>query len=510
MKLKEMLKEVFSEWYANGSDEEKAYKRANESFHNLLAKYYRDEKKHRDLFKGNNESEEYNFTEAHIQLLKFIKKIDLHNPVERTNKSLEKQSLKKFKEAANEVEKEINSSEYPDITDILKSSLRTKEFLSLYSIYDLVVKIVQLFQYACESYYADFTIYEQVNKYLDTLLYTYAGTKICGEMMQEEYKKVHDILVHNAHEYNGKLEFKPISIYNGFNSYIGKLFDTVINDEHDSLAIDIEGIQNFKYDYRYEFKNISHLKDFLNAYYEYSDKSDYFREKFFSAMKVPFSKIAECVITLVSEKINILEVHDETSDLTISKDYSLIFFDSVNEVSKYLSNISEDNKDEIEKLITELMLIQTKLIFNFAMSYGNGDLLRFILRTKGVVDNLILQHQDCFKTLELDVYICIFWDFIFNNIIYKNNEKIIIPFQISYKNFPMTLNMLSDFKRYTGLPNEKIVDKIIKALQNTEEQINTDLKCDDELFTKIDNAIGIYLSNLFETSQVNGNKTENK
>lgn len=74
----------------------------------------------------------------------------------------------------------------------------------------------------------------------------------------------------------------------------------------------------------------------------------------------------------------------------------------------------------------------------------------------------------------------------------------------------MTLNMLSDFKRYTGLPNEKIVDKIIKALQNTEEQINTDLKCDDELFTKIDNAIGIYLSNLFETSQVSGNKTENK
>lgn len=82
--------------------------------------------------------------------------------------------------------------------------------------------------------------------------------------------------------------------------------------------------------------------------------------------------------------------------------------------------------------------------------------------------------------------------------------------KISYKNFPIDLNELFTFKSVTGLSNEEIVDKIINALQNTENQIETDLKCDDELFAKIDNAVGIYLSNLFEKSQVTDPKKKHK
>ncbi len=495
--------------YANGSDEEKAYKRANESFHNLLAKYDRDEKKHRYLFKGNNESEEYNFTEAHIQLLKFIKKIDLHNPVERTNKSLEKQSLKKFKEAANEVEKEINSPKYPDITDILKSSLRTKEFLSLYSIYDLVVKIVQLFQYACESYYADFTIYEQVNKYLDTLLYTYAGTKICGEMMQEEYKKVHDILVHNAHEYNGKLEFKSISIYNGFNSYTGKLFDTVINDEHDSLAIDIEGIQNFKYDYRYEFKDLESLRNFLETYFSYCQKSIEFHD--IIKNDEIYLDIVSIVYSILLGEFNFMDISVDGMNSNI-KFLGQSIYKAYEKIKKNLLETNEISK-ELKEKCSLIIDLQEKFQDDFCFTYGNGDMLR-LWNYLGYVKTQFKDTRNHKHELAFDITEAIFYDFIIGNMTYidQNEHRVELPIsmQISYKNFPMTLNMLSDFKRYTGLPNEKIVDKIIKALQNTEEQINTDLKCDDELFTKIDNAIGIYLSNLFETSQVNGNKTENK
>lgn len=508
-----MLKDVFSACYANKKDEKNAYKSANENFHKLLSKYGLDDENHRNLFKDNNGWNEYNFNEKHIQLLKFIKEIDSVNPIDRDNVSSEKQSLEKFKKAANAIETIINSSEYPDISNVLQASLRTKEFLSLYHICDLVVKVVQLFQYACESEYVDFTIYDQVNKYLDTLLYTYVGNQNYKSMMLNEYNKISNIKLLIAQEYDGKLEFEPISIYNGFNSYINKIFDTVTKNKRDSLSIKIEDNQNFKYDFRYEFKNIEHIKEFLNIYYEYRSKSDNFREKNFSIMKTSYSKIAECFITLISQKIKILEYSDEKSMNIINSDYVIMGMNALDAVSEDLLDIDVDSNEEFLESLVELINIQNKLICKFAMNYTNGDLLLFFNFTQNLVKSLILEYQKYFEELIIDVYKFIFFDFSLNNVIYYENEIVvekIVPVKISYKNFPIDLNELFTFKSVTGLSNEEIVDKIINALQNTENQIETDLKCDDELFAKIDNAVGIYLSNLFEKSQVTDPKKKHK
>ncbi|MCM1062512.1 MAG: hypothetical protein NC452_19855 [Eubacterium sp.] len=509
MELKEMLREVFSEWYENGSDEKKAYKRANENFHKLLKDYELDDEKSLKRFKSNNGLGDYNFSEKHVQLLKFIKELDKKNPIYRKNTPDEKLSLKNFYIAAKKVEEIIEEDKYPEITDVLEDSLRTREFLSLYSIRDLVVKVVQLFQYACESEYADFTIYDQVNKYLDTLLYTYAGTENYNDMRQNEYKKNPNIKVIKAQVYNGKMETEPISTFNGFNSYVKSIFDTVTENKCDSKAKKIEDFQNLKYDCRYEFKNIMQVKEFLNIFYEYCSKSNFFREKYFPMMKTSYSKIANFVIALVSESFEIIDYSEKNSEIKLTEKCSTMFLKALDTISKDLLNINDDNEEFLTS-IKELVIAQNKLEYNFVMTCGNGDLLRFFLRNKGVIENLIFNHQNGDNIFALNVYYCIFLDFVLYNIIYEENGEIIekiYPTQISYKNFPITLNSLLNFKKVTDLSNEAIVDKIINSLQATEKQIN--LKSDSNLFSNVDNAVGIYLSELFEKENKN-NKSKKK
>lgn len=171
MKLEEMLKEVFGECYANESDEDRAYKRADKCFRNLLKKYELNYEKYLDMFKQDSEYNEYNFTEEHIQLLKFINEIYCVTPNDRKNPSSEKLTLDNLNTVATTVEKIINDEKYPAINNKLKTTLRTPEFLSLHSLHDLVKKITLLFQYVCSNSYSDFNVYNQSRIYLAIQLF---------------------------------------------------------------------------------------------------------------------------------------------------------------------------------------------------------------------------------------------------------------------------------------------------------------------------------------------------
>ncbi|MCM1330684.1 MAG: hypothetical protein NC253_14765 [Ruminococcus sp.] len=509
MNLDEMLREVFSECYENVSDEKKAYKRANENFHKLLKDYELDNEKSLKRFKSNNGWGDYNFREKHVQLLKFIKELDKKNPIYRKNVPDEMLFLENFYIAAKKVEEIIEEDKYPEITDVLEDSLRTREFLSLYSIRDLVVKVVQLFQYACESEYTDFTIYNQVNKYLDTLLYTYAGTENFKSIMKTEQGEIPNIRFIYAQEYDGKLEFKPISTYNGFNSYIKTIFETVTNSKCDSISINIVGDNKFKFDYIYEFKDIEQLTDFLNIYYEYYCQSDCFREKFFPTLKNSFFKIADCVITLKPNQFKILKGTDEDFKPIFDENYVNMFSETLDEVSEDLHNISNDNDGEFTELMNKLVDIQDILMCYYSMTFGNGKLIRFFWYLKNLLETLISNHEECFEKLVLNVCYCIFRDFILYNVICEENGEIkekTIPFQISYKNYPLNLSDFSDLRRAKGLSKEEFVGTIIRIMQDTEKQVENDLKCDDVLFSNVDNAVGIYLSELFEKDKNNKSK----
>ena len=511
MKYNDMLKEIFGECYRKGVDEKDAYKRASECLHRLLDKYNLDDDAHLAPFISKSSLKnnvEYEFTEEDIQLLKFIRKIDLSNPIDRANVSIKNQNFIKFRKAANDIETEIKSEKYPNITHILQSSLKTEEFLSMHYICDLIVKIVQLLQCACENNYASLTIYNQVNEYLETLLYTYEGTKNFASMIQNEYDKLPDI---NDKE----LKLKPISIYNIFNSYVVKIFEMVTNNKFDFASTAIDCIQNLKYDCRYEFKNITQVREFLNTFYEYCNKSNSFRKKYFAVMKTSYSKIADLVIALVTESIEIIDYSEETSEISLTEECSSMFLNAIDALYKELSHIGKDNNDKMEKSITELMIMQNKLRYNFVIQYGNGDFLRFFTRIKGVLNDLLQKHGDCFKEFALiaDVFIYIYFDFILYTIIYDENGKItekIYPTQISYKNFPITLDTLLNFQKTTGLSNEEIVDKIINVLQDAEKQIESDLKYNDKLYSDISNVIGIYMKKAFDNNTENEPPKEDK
>ncbi len=126
MKLDDMLREVFSDCYKNGKD---GYKTANKNFHDLLDAYNLNAGNHLKKFKTSTNEIEYDFSEAHIQLLKFIKEIDTVNPYNRKNPSPEKLTLENFNKVADVVKNAINYEKYPAITNDLKSTLKTPEFL---------------------------------------------------------------------------------------------------------------------------------------------------------------------------------------------------------------------------------------------------------------------------------------------------------------------------------------------------------------------------------------------
>ena len=272
MKLDEMFKEVFSECYANSSDEEKAYKKADKKFRTLLSKYELKKDKYLDRMKTNKE---YNFTEKHIQLLKLIEEINRKNPVDRSNVSLEQLTLENFNEVATTVKEAINNNKYPAITDDLKSTLRTPEFLSLYFLHNLVKKITLLLQYVCQNSYSDFEIYNQVNEYLDMLLYPYVGHEHYSDFMNEVYYEPFGKKM--PHGYDNKIELNDISIYEGVKKYVQKAFDAVTIGDGKSNSIETDLVQG-EYRYVFEFESIEKVEDFIGEYCKYFDVSYKFKK----------------------------------------------------------------------------------------------------------------------------------------------------------------------------------------------------------------------------------------
>lgn len=323
--------------------------------------------------------------------------------------------------------------------------------------------------------------------------------------MLDELKKNPILNYIIAQEYMKKLELMPISIFEGFNSYIKKIFKTVVNYECDSVEMSAETTGNFKYDYRYEFKDIESLRFFLEMYFNYCKESKKFRSILITDDDINLEIAA--VYSILLGKLDFADISDE--GIKSNEEILGCNIHKIYEKIKGYLNETDRITSDLDKECMFIIDLQEKFQDNFCFTYGNGDMLR-LWNYLGYIKNLFKDTRNHKQELAFYIIEALFYDFIIGNMNYidqdDNPVELPISMQISYKNFPMPLNMLSDFWRITELPNDEIVNKIIGELQKTTEQIENDLEYNDKLYNNIDNAVGIYLNELFEKDKNNKSK----
>lgn len=511
MKLDEMLREVFSECYKDGKN---GYKTANKNFHDLLDDYNLNDSNHLKNFKISTNDNEYDFSEAHIQLLKFIKEIDNVNPYNRKNPSPEKLTLENFNTVADVVKKAINEEKYPAITNDLKSTLRTPEFLSLYSLHNLVKKITLLFQYVCQNNYSDFKIYNQVNDYLDMLLYTYAGHEHYSDFMNEVYCKPLGIKM--PHGSDNKIEF-DISIYRGVKKYVQNVFYAVTIGDGKSNSIETDLVQG-EYRYVFEFDSIEEIADFIGEYLKYFNEScEFLHYVNQSAKYIRYTKVPSLCNYIMDEITRSWYIDETEKQKQINLAKEIIEYD-INFVRKHIELLGEPQK-KIKTLCMKLRASQKRFINKYMYIYGNGDLLRvnwFIGMIKKEVFDLI---KNNINDLSLEIVETLFYNgFILplytpnlNKLMNSDDCKVAVEFQLSYKSYKIQLSNMAMVKKLnSNISNEDIIKCISEALKKTDNQITSDFENDNDLYFDISKAVGNYLFKIFEQSEANKSKKKKK
>lgn len=525
MKLEEMLKEVFSEYYIQESDEKKAYKSADKSYNNLLKKYGLKERVNR--LKINSKHNEYNVTEEHIQLLKFINEIYNISPNDRKNPSSEKLTLDNLNTVATTVEKIINDEKYPAINDKLKTTLRTPEFLSLHSMHDLVKKITLLFQYVCSSNYSDFNVYNQVNEYLDALLYTYVGHEHYSDFMNEVYYKPLEIKM--PHESDNKIEFNDISIYRGIKKYVQKIFDAVTTGDSKSNSIEADLIQG-EYRYVFEFDSVEEIVEFIGEYCKYFDVSykfqKYCNRNLIHREKSLSEKLSSKYIEAAFSPYLCNEIMNKTTDLLhIDKEEKQKLINDINEKIEFDIKLMQEYtkfdggiRNDLKNLCKKLRKAQDEFINKYMYTYGNGRLLRAIRFINTLKEKAFDPIKTSFNDFEFEIIEALFYDgFIIprHDSFFdyaKENEFLsesvdstkfqTVEFQLSYKSFKIQLSNVDAIKEQNKkISNKEIVDGISNVLKKIDNQITSNFKEDNELYSDIGNAVGIYLNKIFEKSE---------
>lgn len=521
-----MLKDVFSGYYANKVDDHEAYKNADKCFCDLLKKYELYNEKYLNKFKLNSECNEYNFNEKHIQLLKLIKEIDDNNPVDRSNVSSKNLTLDRFNKVADIVKNAINDEKYPDITEDIKSTLRTPEFLSLYFLHNLVKKITLLFQYVCQNNYSDFEIYNQVNEYLDTLLYSYTGHEHYSDFMNEVYYKPLEIKM--PHGSDNKVEFNDISIYRGIKKYVQKVFEAVTTGDGKSNSIEADLIQG-EYRYVFEFDSIEKVAEFILKYCEYLDMSSEFKNYCNEIIKEPFK--IEC-IKLLDAQYLCNSIMNRTipfifTDESEKRKQLISIRKIIDKDINYINSITFDNnvKGKFKILCQKLKSVQESFIGNYMYIYGNGNILRVneFINTlkKKVIEHLKTSKNnvgfEIVETLFYDGFIIPIHNPLFDFANETLDEAInfadiqTVEFQLSYKYFKMQLSNIVSIKEHNKqISNKEIVDGIFDVLKKIDNQITDDFENDNELYSAISNAVGNYLYKIFEQSEANKSKKKSK
>lgn len=511
-----MLKDVFSGYYANKVDDHEAYKNADKCFCDLLKKYELYNEKYLNKFKLNSECNEYNFNEKHIQLLKLIKEIDDNNPVDRSNVSSKNLTLDRFNKVADIVKNAINDEKYPDITEDIKSTLRTPEFLSLYFLHNLVKKITLLFQYVCQNNYSDFEIYNQVNEYLDTLLYSYTGHEHYSDFMNEVYYKPLEIKM--PHGSDNKVEFNDISIYRGIKKYVQKVFDAVTTGDGKSNSIEADLIQG-EYRYVFEFDSIEKIADFICEYCKYFDISYKFknycnhnliyRETILDeeiSCKYIEEAFSTCLCNKIMNKINI-DKKEKQSQINYIKERIESDICILHLYTKFDGGVREKFKTQCKNLRNAQKCFISKCMY----TYGNGNFLRINDFISTIQNEVFAKIKNLTNDFEFEIVEALFYDGFILPTYNLSFALDAVRFQLSYKSFKIQLPNIDAIKEHNKqISNKEIVDGISNVLKKIDNQITDDFENDNELYSAISNAVGNYLYKIFEQSEANKSKKKSK
>lgn len=518
MNYDEMLQIVFSECYTNGKTGRSAYKQAHKNYLKLLNKYELGDEEYLERFKSKKGFGAYDFAEKDVQLLQFMKEIDYVNDNSRANASDKHKTLEKFSDVANTVKDVIRNNKYPAINGVLKSTLRTSEFLSVCSLTELVKKITLIFKYACQNNYADFKIYDELNEHLDKLLYTYAGHPIYTDFFNEMYyKKNGEAMPHLYNDNANSVEYifsDGIGKYKGVEKYIQDIFDVVTKNDNDSIIFEGEETK-YAHSYVFKFESIEDIKEFFKEYLKYFDLiSDFTNTYYLDMFNIEDDDYSKIILS-----VNCTNLYEGVKDKIIPYLYGNVInkqieIDCVKGNVKRLIDCLCNNillPGEFKKrLKTDCQSVRAKqceLINQYMYTYGDGDFLRLNDNFNTVKQKVLDPLRTTVNNYVYDCLEVLFFDglvipqYTWNNNLESNAHE----FLFSYKYFNISLFEICKLIKADN-SNKDIVNGLISVLSKIDELIDSDIKTDNELYSSISNAVGIYLEKLSEENSKNESK----
>lgn len=530
MTLKKALEKVYETRNTqNRGNKEYNYSSAEKRFKKIMSYYNLDEKY---LKKANQEDANYDFTDKDIEFISFVYSIYDMDPAPRKNSKDENFNLDNYKKIYDYIQDSIKNKSYPSIQYALSESVSTAEFCSIDLLNNLSDKITKVLAFACENNHVDYTIYNDLNTYLNTLLYTYSNHNKVYELVKgwypEPFFRTAKMNSDNKNVSFDRMDGSTdhIKTYQGVSAYLLRLFtdiyNPILNESENSNDDDIPNEKNTLI-INYDFENIDSLNDFLHYYVEIKHNTLRKTYKFIELEDddLPTEIIRFAYNSMINKIEDSIEGHEEIIN---------------NDIAVFLTSISmalkSKNPPELDRIYCEcnkLLLEFNQKIVHFLspnsrwielsisyvicslrneIKYFYDNYCSCLNLTDDIVDMNTIKLF--YKTLYFISKLILTFE------LYLYNPNNLCTCQINYKGFKMHLNMI--FDPYPSMENpetineimynsfhtpEKAINRIndlIAALTKTEEEIKSFNQSDidkintkrSELHVTINEAIGAY------------------
>lgn len=513
------LKETMEIVCSNGNPEKPVVKStAYSRFHSMTERYNLNEK----YFKlKNQEDAYYDISNMDLDFLRFAYDIFNRDPNMRANSKPANFNLEKYKRIADYIRESIAVKRYPLIQDILVKSVSTEEFYSIDLLQTLSNKTAKVFAYACVNNHVDYTIYEDLSKYLDKLLYSYSIhgkiPKLMRSWIQNESSNnkayIKNIYVNGNNEIStfDRNDGSPdqLRMFNGIANYIERLYNDMTNTQLSNMKYEngkrIMALDNVKKLYvTYDFNDTQELNDFLKSYV---NLSCCFREQTptlleFDATYLFYCSEALCNyligstynIRFMNCKIDINQMEEFRNNAVNGFLFLMekLHNHRMNKLKK-ASKLCEDHVSKILHYVSKHLSDDSLWIlsqYNCACAFFASELRKIRLETNNDLKYFLERHhisfqpnsniiygeeyinllcQTCYKILEF----CICYQlFLLGS--RGLDKKVYIPcvFQIRYKGFIFELNHIYNLDHHITISSglRRITD-LIDVIEKTEKEL---------------------------------------
>lgn len=490
---------------------------AKKHFHDMMNHYNLNEK---FLKKGDYEDATYDVTEIELDFLRFAYDIYCMDPEIRANSSPENFSLANYRTIANYIKYSIKKKRYPLIQTILSKSVSTEEFFSIDLLQSLSCKTAEIFAFAATNNHIDYTVYEDLNKYLDKLLYTYSIYNKIPELVEkwsdEDFTGSKKIVAKAYINSKNRVasfrkkgsSYDHIKMFTGISSYISRVYYDIVDPPMYYIGKNGAKLYETKTNIKnlsvtYDFDNITELQHFLKSYVSITDTMYRSYGRFLGITSEELHLITEHVNGLTylikssafknrtkkyEHRLKVVKQYEKllwrTTDLIVIcllkhknsmlKDICKECTDCISEidknVSKYLS--TESTWIQVQYNYATSSLINTIDIFHstFLREYlkpldTNNEPTPIVHRKNYEINHLALLCKTSYLILNLFICSALFLHY---------SDDIRYNFQFRYKGFIFQLDHLfTPYSNITLNSANNRIDELIQAINDSENKITS-------------------------------------